>query len=97
MPQGALTGVAGGDIICFRKTMAVGRGEGISVAECQRELSMKLEDFAYSVAERTLKLLENEHHYKVPDHVRKEIHEKIAGEIDGLISGKPKSQDAPST
>ena len=58
---------------------------------------MKLEDFAYSVAERTLKLLENEHHYKVPDHVRKEIHDKIAGEIDELVSGKPQSQDVPST
>ena len=77
--------------------MAIGHGEGIMVVECQRELSMKLEDFAYSVAERTLKLLENEHHYKVPDHVRKEIHDKIAGEIDELVSGKPHSQDVPST
>jgi hypothetical protein len=75
----------------FLEKMAVGRGEGIAVAEWQRELSMKLEDFAYSVAERTLKLLENEHHYKVPDHVRKEIHEKIVREIDGLVSGKPQS------
>ena len=58
---------------------------------------MKLEDFAYSVADRTLRLLENEHHYKVPDHVRKEIFERIAGEIDGLVSGKPQSQDVPST
>ena len=72
----------------------MGRGEAIVVAVRQRELSMKLEDFAYSVADRTLRLLENEHHYKVPDHVRKEIFERIAGEIDGLVAGKPQ---APQT
>ncbi len=49
---------------------------------------MKLEDFAYSVADRTLKLLETDYHYKVPDHVRKEILDKIAGEIDSLVAGK---------
>jgi len=58
---------------------------------------MKLEDFAYSVADRTLRLLENEHHYKVPDHVRKEIFERIAREIDGLVAGQTQSRHTEPT
>ena len=34
---------------------------------------MKLENFCYSVAMKTLELLENQHHYKIPADVKKEI------------------------
>jgi len=53
---------------------------------------MKLEQFAYSVADRTLKLLETDHHYKVPEHVRKDILDKISQEIDDLVAGQPSVQ-----
>jgi len=52
---------------------------------------MKLEDFAYSVTQRALGLLETEHHYKVPDHVRKQILEKIAQQLDEIVAGQPKT------
>jgi len=87
-----LTRVTADDIIGVRKKRPSVVGEGILVAVRHRELSMKLEEFAYSVADRTLRLLETEHHYKVPDHVRKEIFERIAREINGLVAGQTQSR-----
>ena len=52
---------------------------------------MKLEDFAYAVAEEVLKLLETDHHYKVPDHVRKEIIDKVMSDIDRIVAGQSKT------
>lgn len=51
---------------------------------------MKLEDFAYAVAEEVLKSLETDHHYKVPDHIRKEIVEKVMRDIDNIVAGQSK-------
>ena len=46
---------------------------------------MKVQDFAYQVAARTIALLEETQHYKIPETLRKEVTEKILGEVDGLI------------
>ena len=46
---------------------------------------MKLDNFCYSVAMKTLELLENEHHYKIPEKVRKEVVEAVVGQMDSLI------------
>ena len=46
---------------------------------------MKVQDFAYQVAIRTMELLEQTHHYKVPDAMRKEIGERILTEVDEII------------
>lgn len=46
---------------------------------------MKLENFCYNVAMKTLEVLEKQHHYKIPDPVRKEIVEAVVGQIDSLI------------
>ena len=46
---------------------------------------MKLENFCYSVAMKTLELLEKQHNYKIPDKVRKEVVEAVLGQMDSLI------------
>lgn len=46
---------------------------------------MKIEDFAYSVAQRTLDLMEELHHYKISAEHRKEIATKITKEVPGLM------------
>ena len=46
---------------------------------------MKLENFCYSVAMKTLELLEKEHNYKIPEQVRKEIVEAVVGQMDSFI------------
>lgn len=48
---------------------------------------MKVQDFAYNVAVRTIELLEQTQHYKIPEELRKEVTDKILGEIDVLIGG----------
>ena len=51
---------------------------------------MKVQDLAYRVAMRTIEILEGEQHYKVPDHTRKEVADKILSELDSLIKGSKK-------
>ena len=46
---------------------------------------MKVQDFAYQVAARTIALLEETQHYKIPEALRKEVTDKILGEVDDLI------------
>ncbi len=46
---------------------------------------MKVQDFAYQVAARTLELLESTQHYKIPDDLRKDVLGKIQLEVDSLI------------
>ncbi len=46
---------------------------------------MKVQDFAYQVCRRTMELLETNHHYKIPEAHRKEIHLSIRKELDDLI------------
>lgn len=46
---------------------------------------MKVQDFAYQVALRTLMLLEETQHYKVPEDLRKNVLAKIQSEVDDLI------------
>ncbi len=48
---------------------------------------MKVQDFAYRVATRTIVLLEETQHYKIPEELRKQIMEKISEELDALIEG----------
>ena len=46
---------------------------------------MKVHDFAYQVAARTIALLEEKQHYKVSEEHRKEILALIHGEVDTLL------------
>lgn len=46
---------------------------------------MKVQDLAYRVAARTLALLEETQHYKIPEELRKQVAEKILQELDQLI------------
>lgn len=46
---------------------------------------MKVQDFAYQVAMRTIELLEETQHYKIPENLRKEVGQKILGEVDKII------------
>ncbi|MFA6244647.1 MAG: hypothetical protein WC655_27130 [Candidatus Hydrogenedentales bacterium] len=47
---------------------------------------MKVHDFAYQVALRTIELLEQTQHYKIPEAVRKDICEKIHSEVDAILA-----------
>ncbi len=46
---------------------------------------MKVQDFAYQVSARTIELLEETQHYKIPEELRKTVCEKILTEVDKLI------------
>lgn len=46
---------------------------------------MKIQELAYQVCARTLALLEEMQHYKVPEETRKEVSAKILEELDDLI------------
>ena len=46
---------------------------------------MKVHDFAYQVAQRTIALLEEKQHYKVSEEHRKEILLMIRDEVDVLL------------
>lgn len=46
---------------------------------------MKVQEFAYQVSMRTIELLEETQHYKIPDPLRKEVTAKILGEVDKLL------------
>ena len=47
---------------------------------------MKVQDFAYQVAMRTIELLEATQHYKIPEELRKDVLAKIQDELDALIA-----------
>jgi len=46
---------------------------------------MKVQNFAYNVAVRTMDLLEQEQHYKIPDETRKEITQQIMKDLHRLL------------
>ncbi len=46
---------------------------------------MKVQDFAYRVALRTIEILEETQHYKIPEATRKDVTERIQQELDKLI------------
>ena len=46
---------------------------------------MKVDDFAYKVAARTMEILEQEQHYKISDEHRKEVLKKILSEVNTFI------------
>lgn len=46
---------------------------------------MKIQDLAYQVAARTIELLEQTQHYKIPDDLRKSVLAKVQGELDDII------------
>ncbi len=52
---------------------------------------MKVHDFAYQVAMRTIALMEEKQHYKVADENRREITEQILEEVDQLLAEAQKS------
>ncbi len=46
---------------------------------------MKVQDFAYQVAARTIDLLEHTQHYKIPEDLRKNVLSTIEKELSDLI------------
>jgi hypothetical protein len=46
---------------------------------------MKVHDFAYQVAMHTIKILEETQHYKIPEHTRKEVGERVLLDVDELL------------
>jgi len=46
---------------------------------------MKVQDLAYQVASRTIELLEETQHYKIPEELRKEVTSQILAELDTII------------
>ena len=46
---------------------------------------MKVQELAYQVAARTLELLEETQHYKIPEDLRKQVTAKILSELDEII------------
>jgi hypothetical protein len=46
---------------------------------------MKVQDFAYQVAIRTIALLEETQHYRIPEELRKQVLAKIQAELTDLI------------
>ena len=46
---------------------------------------MKVDDFAYQVALRTMALLEEKQHYKVSEESKKQILLEIQAEVDSLL------------
>ncbi|HOZ45876.1 MAG TPA: hypothetical protein PLO37_09350 [Candidatus Hydrogenedentes bacterium] len=49
---------------------------------------MKVQDLAYNVASRTIELLEETQHYKIPEELRKDVLAKILAELNKLITKK---------
>jgi len=48
-------------------------------------VAMKVHDFAYQVAQRTIALLEEKQHYKVSEENKKEILRLLQDEVDDLL------------
>ncbi len=48
---------------------------------------MKIEDLAHSIVLFVFERLEKEHHYVVPEEIRKEVVEETRANLDKLISG----------
>jgi hypothetical protein len=51
---------------------------------------MKVQDFAYQVALKTIELLEETQHYKIPEKIRQEITDKLLEGLDGMIQSPSK-------
>ena len=60
--------------------MRCGRGPA-----CNPEGAMKVNDFAYQVCGRTMELLEETQHYKIPPELQKEVCEKILSEVHDIL------------
>ncbi len=48
---------------------------------------MKVQDFAYRVATRTMQLLEQTQHYKISEDTQKQVLEQVLSELEQLIKG----------
>ncbi len=46
---------------------------------------MRVQDFAYQVAVRTMEVLEQEQHYKIPEQTRKNVLQKILQELTDIL------------
>ena len=51
---------------------------------------MKVQDFAYQVVARTIELLEETQHYKIPEELRKDVAQRVLADIDKLIAKSSK-------
>ncbi len=50
-----------------------------------RRPSVKLENFCYNVAMKTLELLEREHHYKIPEDAKNKVVKDVIDQMDSLM------------
>ena len=46
---------------------------------------MKVQDLAYQVSKRTLELLAETHHYKIPEDLQKKVTQQIQTELNDII------------
>lgn len=46
---------------------------------------MKVEEFAYQVSVRTMELLAELHHYKIPDELHKKVTTQIRQEVNTIL------------
>lgn len=46
---------------------------------------MKVEDFAYKVSSRTMEMLSELHHYKIPDELKKEVTARLMQELNEIL------------
>ena len=46
---------------------------------------MRIQDLAYRVSARTIELLEETQHYKIPEELRKQVTSTLLDELDTLI------------
>ena len=49
---------------------------------------MRIEDLSHKIIVKTLSLLEEKYHYKIPDAHKHEIEALVMSNIDALIAGK---------
>ena len=49
---------------------------------------MRIEDLSHKIIVKTLSLLEEKYHYKIPDVHKHEIETLVMSNIDALIAGK---------
>ncbi len=54
---------------------------------------MKVEDFAYQVALRTIEILEQEQHYKVSEEHKKTVLKKILTEVPLILKKSEKQKE----
>ncbi len=61
------------------------RATGTGNAAQSGEREVKVDDFAYKVSSRTMELLSELHHYKIPDELKKEVTARLMQELNEIL------------